>query len=189
MIRWIVWPLLVLILFGLLYTWFYGGFSQVNITRSKAGPFTLAYEVHQGDYRDIHIVMDRVFDALNEKDGLFTTQGFGLYYDKPGDVDTDSLRSIGGCILPSDTDPQALTCGCKIAEFPHTDAIVAEFPYRGKASVIFGVMKAYPAINKYLKDHDIPAAPILEIYDVPGKKIRYIVPVGLDSQQLTVFLN
>ena len=189
MIRWIVWPLLVLILFVLLYTWFYGGFSQVKITRSEAGPYTLVYDVHHGDYRKIHVVMDRVFDALNEKDELFTTLGFGLYYDKPGDVETDSLRSIGGCILPSGTVSQSLTCGCKIAEFPQTDAVIAEFPYKGKASVIFGAMKAYPAINRYLMDHDIPDAPILEIYDTPGKKIRYIVPVGLQQQQLTVFLD
>ncbi|HAE86884.1 TPA: hypothetical protein DCG86_02545 [Candidatus Marinimicrobia bacterium] len=189
MIRWIVWPLFVLILFGLLYTCFYGGFNQVNITRSNVGPYTLAYQVHQGDYRKIHVVMDRVFDALNEKKGFFTTLGFGLYYDKPGEVDTDSLRSIGGGILPSETDPQTLTCECKIAEFPNTNAVVAEFPYRGKASVIFGAMKAHPAINQYLKDHDIPHAPILEIYDVPDKKIRYIVPVGLDPQHLTVFLD
>jgi effector-binding domain-containing protein len=189
MARWIIWPLIVLILFVLLYIWFYGGFSQVIIYQDETGPYTLCYEVHKGDYRKINKVMDRVFKDLKSKDDVFTTRGFGLYYDKPGDVDTDSLRSIGGCILPEDLDPQSLTGGYKIAEYPRTPAAIAEFPHRGKASVIFGVMKAYPALTRYMKDHEIPDAPVLEIYDVPAKKIFYIVPLGLEPGLLINYMK
>ncbi len=189
MIRWIIWPVIVLLLFAVMYVWFYGGFSGVTITQTEVGPYTFAYEVHRGDYRNINRVMDQVFDALKEEDDIFTTRGFGLYYDKPGEIETDSLRSIGGCILPPDLDPQSLTCGCKIAVFPRTQAVIAQFPHRGKASVIFGVMKVYPALNRYLSDHKIPDAPVLEIYDVPAKKIFYIVPLGLEPGLLTAYLK
>ncbi len=189
MARWILWPLIILILFVILYVWFYGGFSRVKVTQGETGPFTLCYLVHNGDYKQINKVMDRVFEDLKSKDDLYTTRGFGIYYDKPGEVETDSLRSIGGCILPEETDPQALTAGCKVAEFPRTPAVIAKFPYRGKASVIFGVMKAYPALTRYMKVHEIPDAPILEIYDIPGKEIQYIVPVGLEPGLLLNYLE
>ena len=38
---------------------------------------------------------------------------------------------------------------------------------------MFGIMKVYPALDKYLKEHKYSDSPIMEIYDVPNKKIIY----------------
>lgn len=187
--KWIFTALGGILFFVLIYVWFYGGFSRVKIAQKEIGPYTLCYDFHQGDYSKIGTVMDRVFDDLKKKDNLSTTLGFGLFYDKPGFVEKDELRSIGGCILPRGFDPVSLTSGYSISEFPKTSAIVCEFPYKGMASVIFGVMKVYPALNKYIKENHIPDTPLLEIYDIPNKKIVYAAPIGLEPDLLLNFLD
>lgn len=187
--KWIITALGGILFFILLYIWFYGGFSRVKINQKEIGSFTLCYDLHQGDYSKIGKVMDRVFEDLKKKDNLFTTLGFGIYYDKPGTVKKEELRSIGGCILPEDADPASLTSGYSISEFPKTNAVICEFPYRGMASVMFGVMKVYPALKKYLNEQNIPDSPILEIYDVPNKKIVYVVPIGLEPGLLLNYLD
>ncbi|MFW6222251.1 MAG: hypothetical protein ACOC3T_01430, partial [Bacteroidota bacterium] len=52
--------------------------------------------------------------------------------------------------------------------------IVAEFPFKGKLSIIFGIMKVYPSIEKFVKKKGYSNdGAVMEIYDVPNKKILY----------------
>ena len=52
---------------------------------------------------------------------------------------------------------------------------MTEFPFTNPASILFGIAKAYPALNKYMKENKIDDTTYaMEIYDIPGKKIIYL---------------
>jgi hypothetical protein len=40
-------------------------------------------------------------------------------------------------------------------------------------SILVGLMKVYPALEKYTKENGYAGGAIMEIYDVPNKKIIY----------------
>jgi len=45
-------------------------------------------------------------------------------------------------------------------------------------SIIMGIMKVYPALNKYISENNLSEEGfVMEIYDVPGKKIIYRKPL------------
>jgi len=52
--------------------------------------------------------------------------------------------------------------------------IVTEFPHKGNMSIIVSIMKVYPALNKYMEENGYEQnVPVMEIYDMPNKKILY----------------
>ena len=62
----------------------------------------------------------------------------------------------------------------KIKTLAQGEYIVARFPFKGKMSVMIGIMKVYPAIDKYVKENGYSEkGPIAEIYDMPNKMIVY----------------
>jgi len=155
---------------------YWGAFKNIQFRVVEQGGETLVYEEMTGDYRQSGEVMDRVYYSLLNDYNIETFKGFGIYYDNPQKVETSKLRSELGCIVEeSDIHRlKELEGNFKIKTYPKGKYIVAEFPYKGKLSVIFGIMKVYPALNKYVKEkgYDEEGA-IMEIYDTPGKKIIY----------------
>ncbi len=153
-----------------------GFFSKVNITEKEVGPYMLVYQEHKGDYKKSAEVMDRIYDSLLNDGGIETYKGFGLYYDNPKTTPTENLRSDVGCIL-EETDYDAvdhLKEKYSIREYPVTNAVVVEFPYRNTFSIFAGVMKVYPKLGKYRDLRGYKDVPVMEIYDIPAKRIMYI---------------
>jgi hypothetical protein len=72
--------------------------------------------------------------------------------------------------------PLKLTPGYKRLEFPNVSCLQVELPFKNKASVFIGIMRAYPALFKASAAQNIHQ-PVMEIYDVPNHKVRYIMPV------------
>jgi DNA gyrase inhibitor GyrI len=155
---------------------YWGAFKSIQFRVVEQGGETLVYEEMTGDYRQSGVVMDRVYYSLLNDYKIETFKGFGIYYDNPQKVETSKLRSELGCIL-EESDIHRLNeleGNFKIKTYPKGKYIVAEFPYKGKLSVIFGIMKVYPALNKYVKNNSFNEdGAIMEIYDTPGKKIVY----------------
>lgn len=155
---------------------YWGAFKSIKFSVVEQGGETLVYEEMTGDYRQSGVIMDRVYYSLLNDYKIETFKGFGIYYDNPQKVETSKLRSEVGCII-EESDIHRLNeleGKFKIKTYPKGKYIVAEFPYKGKLSVIFGIMKVYPALNKFVKEkgYDEEGA-IMEIYDTPGKKIVY----------------
>ena len=154
---------------------YYGGFGKINFRIENQGGETVVYENVTGDYSQTPKVSDKIYYALLNEEKIATTKGIGIYYDNPKKVEKDKLRSDIGCIVEN-TDSATLT---RLAEkyqiktLPQSDFVVAEFPFKGKLSVLFGIMKVYPALDKFDKEHAYIESPITEIYDVPNKKIIY----------------
>jgi len=155
---------------------FIGGFAKIDIQEKQTGGEVLVYQEMTGDYSKSALVMDQVYNTLLNDFKIETTKGFGEYYDNPAVVEKEKLRSDIGCILePKDTGRVAKLEGkFKIKSCPEGNYIVTEFPFKSKLSVFVGIMRVYPAINKYIKEKGYSEeGSIMEIYDVPKKKIIY----------------
>ncbi|MCD4747084.1 MAG: hypothetical protein K8R58_12375 [Bacteroidales bacterium] len=155
---------------------YYGGFKKIQISISKSGGEVLIYEKIQGDYKQSGVIMDKIYNSLLKEDKIETYKGFGVYYDNPRKVEKSKLRSEAGCILEK-TDIDKLPILEKkytIRTFPRKEYIITEFPFKGKISVFFSIMKVYPALNKFANKNGYnEESLVMEIYDVPNKKILY----------------
>ncbi len=155
---------------------YYGGFKRLNIQIAEQGGETVVYESIVGDYRQSGVVMDKIYYSLLNDNQIETFKGFGKYFDNPKKVEKSKLRSEAGCILsPKDTDKLLKTTGdFEIKNLPIQKYIVTEFPYKGKLSVLFSIMKVYPALSQYAKNNGFNEdGSIIEIYDIPNKTIFY----------------
>lgn len=165
---------LVLILIGI-YA-FYGGFTNVKCTIAEQGGETLVYKEIKGDYSQSGDVMNKMYYALINDNKIETFKGFGIYYDNPQKVEKSKLRSEVGCILePVDTVKVFWLKGkYSIKVCPIKKYIVTEFPHKGNMSIMVSIMKVYPALNKYMEENGYEQnVPVMEIYDMPNKKILY----------------
>ncbi len=103
-------------------------------------------------------------------------KGFGIYYDNPQKVEKEKLRADVGNILENPT-PEVLaqlTPNYNIRTLEKQQYLVTEFPYKNQMSIILGIMRVYPALNRYIRENNLSEEGfVMEIYDVPGKKIIY----------------
>lgn len=155
---------------------YYGGFYKPTIQMAEQGGETVVYNEVVGDYSQSGVVMDQIYTLLKEEYKIETFKGFGIYYDNPKMVEKSKLRSDIGCILePADVEKVSTLKGnTKTKVLPKKQYLVTEFPYKGKMSVMMSLMKVYPALSKYAEDNAIAGAgAVMEIYDVPNKKILY----------------
>lgn len=164
---------ILLLLFFIAY---YGGFTKIDCHIQVQGGETVVYEDIIGDYRKSGLVMDKIYHSLLDNDGIKTYKGYGEYYDNPQKVEKSKLRSQAGCII-EDKDLAKLlkqTGKFKVKQLPLQKYIVAEFPYKGKISILFSIFRVYPALQQYSKENGYSLeTSIMEIYDVPNKKIMY----------------
>ncbi len=166
---------LLMALVLLVYTYF-GGFRKIRFRREKQGGETGVYRHAVGDYSKSGEVVNDVYHRLLDGEKIPTAKGFGVYYDNPKKVEKSRLRSDLGCLVEGLDAGQVKTLEEKydVMTLPEGDYIVTEFPYKGRMSVVMGVVKVYPALEKYCRAAGIPdESPVTEIYDVPGKKIVY----------------
>jgi hypothetical protein len=155
-----------------------GFFSTYTVVEREMGPYRMVYEDFTGPYEKTGPVMDRIYQSLKD-DGIETFKGFGMYYDDPAQVPGEKLRSKVGSIV-EEKDWQKLAALKKrytTIDFPLSRCVVVEFPYRSILSYMIGPMKAYPLLGEFMNTNNYQADYGLEIYDVPGKKIYYAMPV------------
>ncbi len=158
---------------------YYGAFSKIDFRMEEQGGEMLVYEEITGDYSRTPAVMDKVCQALLNDEKIATTKGAGIYYDNPKKVEKSKLRSEIGCIVEGQDAAvlARLSAKYKVKMIPRGRYLVTEFPHKGKMSVLFGIMKVYPALAKYAEANNLADGPLTEIYDVPNKKIVYLKQV------------
>lgn len=136
-----------------LYAWS-GGFHSVEVTEKQYGPVTILAAEHTGPYNKIGTVLDKVNRALSNtkiKPGPMA----GIYYDDPGSVPEDKLRSAAGYLIEeqalADFDPEKH--GLNVLNLPERKYIHTSFPNTNPFSMVIGISKVYPAIRKHIKDN------------------------------------
>lgn len=154
---------------------YYGAFGKVEFRIEEQGGEVLVYENMLGDYSQTAEVTNRIYYDLLNNEKIETTKGFGIYLDNPQEVETSKLRSEVGCILdnPDSALIARLSEKYNIKILPVGNYVITEFPFKGKISILFGIMKVYPALHKFCEEHNISGGAIMEIYDVSNKKIIY----------------
>lgn len=181
MIKKILWGVLIVVVVCLCvlgYILYQGGiFTKVVIQEKEMGPYVLVYKEHIGSYQKIKTVIDEVYYSLLNQEKIKTSKGFGIYYDNPKNVPEEKLRSIGGCLLDSSDYDKISQLNTKylIREINQQKALVCEFPFNNTLSIIIGIMKVYPALNQYVIQKKYQQKEVMEVYDMQGKKIEYIM--------------
>lgn len=165
----------VLVVMLFCYYAYLGGLRKVEFVPEMTGGETIVYEEMTGDYSRTPMVQNKIYEALL-LDSVDTFKGIGIYLDNPDKVETSRLRAEVGCILENaDSATIARLSGkYKIKYIPRGRYIAAEFPYENRMSVVVGLLKAYPALDKYMKQHpETGEGAVTEIYDIPAGKIIY----------------
>lgn len=153
-----------------------GVFDAVSMQTGEQGPYSLVFREHRGPYRGVKFALLDVYHYLNDKRSIVPQRGFAVFYDNPNKVKPDSLRSIAGYI--TDSILPGVTTPYKTDVFAKTRAVTGVFPIRTFMSQFTGPLKFYPRLLLYLKQEKLEATgPVMEIYDIGGKKIVYIAPV------------
>lgn len=154
---------------------YYGGFKKLKIQIADQGGEFVIYDTIVGDYRQSGVVMDKIYYSLLDDFKVETYKGYGKYFDNPEKVEKSKLRSEAGCIIEQKDVNKAKALSIYKSKFlPEQRYIISEFPYKGKLSVLFSIMKVYPALSKFavMNGFDAESA-IIEMYDIPNKKILY----------------
>ena len=167
----------------------YGLFTDVTFSKHRIGPYLLVFDKWEGDYKVTGAVMKKVSNQLQKEHGITCSHQFGLYFDNPEKVQTEKLRSIGGCVVKEKTfeDLEALRLKHSVYQFPQTQAVASEFPFKGQLSIVFGLMKVYPRLSEYLQTHHLTPGAIMELYD--NEKITYIAPTDIPKKSLEALLD
>jgi len=87
------------------------------------------------------------------------------------------VEEISGLAVTTLTKKQisCVTSHFKIKNIKAKSRIKATFPYKNTISIILGVIRVYPELNKYQKKHKIFEGPIMELYDKKNETISYIL--------------
>ncbi|MDI6756556.1 MAG: hypothetical protein QME32_00870 [Endomicrobiia bacterium] len=150
-----------------------GFFTGVRVEEKEVGHFILVYKKGEGAYKNSASVMTAVYDKL-VMEKIETDKGFGYYYDDPRKVPAENLRWIAGYIVDNEKAAARAKKYFQVKKFPATRALTAEFPLKGKLSILAGIIKVYPAMKRHAVKKGFPMAPVMEIYDGKSKKITYV---------------
>jgi hypothetical protein len=166
-----------------------GLFAGVKPEAARIDAIAFVYEPFVGPYSKTREPMDRLYYGLLDGEKIETYKGLGIYFDNPANTPAEKCRSIVGEVIePRDLGKiDALKAkGFKVAELPAGERLTAEFPFANPMSIMLGIMKVYPAIGAALNSSGGTQGAMIELYDVPAKKIRYIV---LTSAETASFLE
>ena len=170
----------VLLIVGfLIYGATLGLFEKVTVTVKNVGPYKFVYSEHKGPYMEVGKVMNNVFTSLDKDFGVKAEKGFGIYYDNPKLVKKEDLRSSVGCILEPAyfVNEEKIKTKFGVMDYPVTESITAEFPYKNMGSIIVGIAKVYPEFTKYIEANGFGPYESLEIYSMKDKKIYFSMPI------------
>lgn len=154
----------ILILYG-----FYGGFASVNFVEKTAGGETIIFKNTKGDYPETEKASLAVIDFLSENTKIIPGPNISYYDINPHVIDKKNLKSQGGCIIPS-ADTNAVVSlknkTYKLRTLETRKYIIAEYPLKGKISILIAHIKIYPRLYRYViaKSYDC-TSPVTEIYD------------------------
>jgi len=63
----------------------------------------------------------------------------------------------------------------KTMDIAEQEMIYSEFPYKSKMSIMTGIAKVYPKMEKYVEEKGYDFRESIEIYDIPQKQIIYLM--------------
>jgi hypothetical protein len=164
----------LLVFFALCY--FAGVFDSLRLSVQEVGPYALIYREHKGPVQGVRFVLFNVYAYLKDKRSIRPERGFVVFLDNPQKTKKEELHSRAGYITDSLlTNVDSLY---KTDVFPRTRAVTGTIRLRSFMSPMSGSVKFYSKLPEFLHRQMLePAGPVMEIYDIPAKKILYCEPV------------
>jgi hypothetical protein len=152
----------------------------VVVSEKEIGPFTMILKKHTGSYYKTGAVFDEVKAVLKKTIDTKKLRGVGLYYDDPGKVKEEQLRSECGFIIEKTDLDKIHTSGDGfiVRDFKKTRCAVGDFPLKTFLSYMIGPSKAYPKLAEFSKEKKFSADFGMEIYDQEKKVIQYCMPLN-----------
>ena len=144
-----------------------GFFSKVSVTEKQMGPLTFVYMSYKGDYAKVGPVFETVRGKLAKDFNITNVKGMGIYYSDPKTTKKEDLKSDVGCLLERADALRAdeIMKKMKVRIMFPKKYCTAEFPMKGQASIILGIIKVYPEITKYMQAKGYRMTPAMEIYE------------------------
>ena len=167
--------LLVLAIFGLLVQ--AGLFYKPVVIEAKSGPYTIAYLENIGDYAQVGKLQMQIINSIKNDFGIDSVRGIGVYLDNPAKVEKTKLRSELGFIIEGNNIKKLkqLKTKFKIKTIKKQICLISEHPFINPLSIIVGMIKIYPMFNKYMAGKPNTYTYSVEIYDMSGKKVIYLM--------------
>lgn len=165
-------------------TFHLGAFKPVEIFKEPRGPYYVIAKKHMGAYHTTVKSIEEVEQFLAEKK-ISCPLSFGEYMDDPAKVETERLRSRGGCLyLEPLTLTEPLPSGFEMYQVEVKDYVVALFD--GAPSI--GPVKVYPKVHEYMDKEKLKSdGSVFEVYEILDKdkpnamKTTYMFPVKSES--------
>lgn len=175
MLKIILFSVALVVVFIISLLTYYGAFKKISIAPATFDECWFVYKTCKGPYAQTAKVSDSIYYDLLANEKIETYKGMCLFYDNPKEVSPDECRSAVGCILEEKDSSHiaALKEKYQVRKLSSGEAFRATFPYKGKPSVIMGVMKVYPALFAFMKEKGRANEPIIELCDVPQKMFFY----------------
>ncbi len=167
----------VLLFMSIIFGWYIGFFITMKVKEKEEGGYRVVGLKYTGPYSKSGKFMNDVQQKLKDM-SITSNKDFGIYYDDPETIPAEKCRSFVGSILEEkdfDKIPELISSGLKVDTITKSNVVYTEFPLINNMSFMMGAMKSYPIISKYMNEKGYKATQSMELYDVPNKKITYIM--------------
>ena len=164
----------VLVLFFVILI-YYGIFTKINFSVETVGEELIAFEKVTGSYTKTPRVSRKIFKSLLKHEKIKAQRKIVIYYDNLKYVRLIHLRSEAGCLF-EEVDSETLkrlNRRFQLKKLPEDDFAITEFPYKGIFSIWVGISRVYPALDKFVYEQGYCDGPLVQIIDIPNKKIIY----------------
>lgn len=174
----------VLILFGITFYGYMGGFKQVTVSRESFEQTEIYYSTHKGPYENIGTSWEN-FQKDWESIGITDCDSLAVYLDAP-DTEPSKLRSVLGCRLEglSPEQKKQVAVKFKTFSFPKMNGLSASFPFKNFLSYFLAPTKVYPKFQEILIAESAETSVAIEIYGSSSKSIDtigFFMPVGVSQ--------
>lgn len=159
--------------------WYAGVFTNYSINEMEVGPYSGLYDNVYGNHADASDVRNEIYQEL-KRDKIKITSVFGIYYKEPETTPKGDLMGYAGCIVAHDDSIylSEFRYPYKHMQMAVKKRIVVDIRYENNLTQLAGMLRIHPAMRKYARLKGYPVEPIMEIYDLPNQRIRYIMPIG-----------
>ncbi len=130
--------------------WRAGAFADVNVKTGDQGGYLLVGTDHIGSYQKIGSAFTKVKNAQN-KAGMDSSMFVGVYFDDPGKVKEDQLRSFAAFVVKDSIEGMKVIKNNPDFHFlniERTHSYYTELQTDGMLSMIIAAVKAYPKLGE-----------------------------------------
>ncbi len=152
-----------------------GVFIRVKPIIEITGGFAITKQHFIGDPKDVLSGLEKQIEIMKQLD-IGYAHPLCTYHELPDKKGNNANTDIG-FVLYKGSKESLVELGKQIPldTFEKKERIVVRFPFKGRLSIQFGIMKAYPALQKFAQKNNLIPGNITEMYNGIEKRIEYMM--------------